>query len=496
MKNAPVILYKTSRNEILKAIDAFQWLNVLGMNSSFAAGTDLWKAFKQGDGESYAELMERNYRPLYSYGTKITADDELVKYCIQETFLELWHRRATLGTNRSPRFYLLRMLQRRIQRALLHNRVLYKSLGISLNTDFSVVFSLEVDRTNREEQREKARQLAALVDTLSPRQKQLIYLRFYQELNVDEVADLMIVNRKSVYNSLRETLLRLRDTGQDLFSTKPYDTYEITDFLLDDEFVDWVKFPTRESDRSWQQWLLNHPAQATVVQDARFWITNLTVSEQLPTDRAVSNALEQTYAQIPNEQPPVVVSTKRRWFSFAWRTAAAVLLSVGISWYTVSMRNTGYLPGNGTELVLRQNNFPRPVSLRLPDGSQVVLAPDGQVQFPPQFSAQVRDVMLTGEASFDVVRQPRQPFVVHVGTINIKAVSTNFSIRSLGQNGDVNVSVKSGSVIVSKATGTAGPGAVLLTPDQQVTFSARGDVLQKGLVETSVQVYPKSQGRR
>ncbi len=184
------------------------------MNSSFAAGTDLWKAFKQGDGKSYAEPMEQHYRPLYSYGTKLTSDEELVKYCIQETFLELWHRRAALGTDRSPRFYLLRTLQRRIQRTLLRDRVFYKSLGVSLNTDFTVEFSLEADLISREEQREKARQLAALVDTLSPWQKQLIYLRFYQNLDFDEVADLMILNRQSVYKLLRETLLRLRDNWQ------------------------------------------------------------------------------------------------------------------------------------------------------------------------------------------------------------------------------------------------------------------------------------------
>ena len=301
----------------------------------------------------------------------------------------------------------------------------------------------------------------------------------------------MALNREWAYNLLRESLLLLCDTGQDLFSTNPC---EITNFLLYDEFVDWVKFPTRESDRFWQQWLLNHPAQATVARDARYWITNLTVNEQLPTDRAVSYALERTYAQIPDEQSPVLVSAKRRWLSFAWRAAIAVLLAIGISWYNVSMRKTGSPAGNENELALRQNNFTRPVSLRLPDGSQVVLAPDGQVRFPDQFPAQGRDVTLTGEASFDVVRQPRQPFVVHISNINVKAVGTHFRVRTSGRSGDVTVSVKSGSVAVSRAGGSAGAGAVLLTPNQQATFSARGDVLRRGLaaVETPVPAGPKA----
>lgn len=457
------------------------------MNSSFAAGTDLWKAFKQGNGESYAELMERNYRPLYSYGTKLTSDEDLVTYCIQETFLELWHRRATLGTDRSPRFYLLRTLQRRIQRVLLRNRVFYKSLGVTIDTDFRVAFSVETDLISRGEQREKARALTALADTLSSRQKQLIYLRFCQDLTFDEVADLMKLNRQSVYNSLRETLLRLRDTGQDFFSTKPYDTYETADFLLDDKFVDWVKFPTRESNAFWQQWLLEHPAQGTVVQDAHYWITNLTVDERFPTDNAIRYALEQTYAQIPDDQSPVAVSFKRRWLSFAWRAAVAALIAVGVSWYSVSMRKASItsLPGLGDELVLRQNNFARPVSLQLPDGSQVVLAPKGQVLFPDPFVAPAREVTLTGDASFDVVSQARQPFTVHAGKVNVKVVAgTSFRVQTLGRDGDVNVSVNSGTVAVSKATGSAGrdTSVIKLTSNQQVTFSAQHNRFQTGLV--------------
>src|ERR687885_1810367 len=78
----------------------------------------LWKQFQQGEEQAFATIMGRHFRPLYSYGTKLTHDKELVRDCIQDVFLEIWRRRETLPVLDSPRFYLLRSLQRRIHRRL------------------------------------------------------------------------------------------------------------------------------------------------------------------------------------------------------------------------------------------------------------------------------------------------------------------------------------------------------------------------------------------
>ncbi|GAB2587492.1 FecR family protein [Spirosoma areae] len=280
---------------------------------------------------------------------------------------------------------------------------------------------------------------------------------------------------------------------------KPYHQYEIADFLLDDEFVAWAKHPTRETDLFWQQWLLQHPAQAPVVQEARYWVTHLAVNEQLPADETVSSALAQIQTQLSDEQPPIFVNRTLNWWSTGWRVAAAVLLVLGIGWYALSVKRTSTtlatLPQKITESISRENHTGRPLSLQLPDGSRVVLAPDSRVAFPKQFAAQVRDVNLTGEAFFEVVRQPQRPFIVHAGNVNVKVLGTSFSVRALGGNSEVNVAVKSGKVAVSKATGLPDPDhtAVLITPNQQVTFSAQDDVFRKSLVEAPILVNQKSQ---
>ena len=52
----------------------------------------LWKTLIEGDRSSFQQLMQLYYEPLFKYGTKFSADTELIKDCIQDLFLNLWVR--------------------------------------------------------------------------------------------------------------------------------------------------------------------------------------------------------------------------------------------------------------------------------------------------------------------------------------------------------------------------------------------------------------------
>ncbi len=279
---------------------------------------------------------------------------------------------------------------------------------------------------------------------------------------------------------------------------EPYATYELTDFLLDDPFVEWVRHPTPAMDRQWQDWLRQHPHQAPVVEQARYLLQHVVVHEQLPTDAEVRAALEPIENQIAEETDRVRPLGRRIGWSVAWKAAAAAVLVLGIGWYVVSTQKTERAGSSETALVttdeagavVHENRSQTPLSLRLPDGSQVRLSPKSRVRFPRQFAAAVRAVDLTGEAFFDVVKNPRQPFVVHTGNVNVKVLGTSFTVRAFPSDRTVNVAVKSGKVAVSKAqaAGKADDPGVLLTPNQQVTFSTADDVFRRALVEAPVLV--------
>lgn len=273
---------------------------------------------------------------------------------------------------------------------------------------------------------------------------------------------------------------------------EPYATYELTDFLLDDAFVDWVRHPTPATDRQWQDWLRQHPDQAVVVEEARYLLQHVVVHEQLPSDADVRAAIEPIETQIAEETERV----RPLGWAVAWKAAAAVVLLLGLGWYVVSNRQSGNRVAPETALVttdeagavVNENRSNAPLSFRLPDGSRVRLSPKSQVRFPKKFALEIRTVELTGEAFFDVTRNPRQPFIVHTGNVNVKVLGTSFTVRAFPSDQTVNVAVKSGKVAVSKAAGKTDDPGVLLTPNQQVTFSATDAVFRRALVEAPVLV--------
>jgi RNA polymerase sigma factor (sigma-70 family) len=183
------------------------------LSSSEAKHTEdskLWVAMQAGENWAFSELIKLHYRALYSYGTKLTADKELVQDSIQDVFLDIWRRRDKISLAESPKFYLLQSLKHKIYRHNTVNRLFYNATQIDPEHAFQVEFSIEIELIREEEHQYYAQRLTEMINRLSPRQKEVIYLRFYQNLTYEEIADFMQINRQTVYNLLGSALQRLR----------------------------------------------------------------------------------------------------------------------------------------------------------------------------------------------------------------------------------------------------------------------------------------------
>lgn len=69
------------------------------------------------------------------------------------------------------------------------------------------------------------------------------------------------------------------------------------------------------------------------------------------------------------------------------------------------------------------------IQLRLGDGTRVTVQPDGELVYPVTFKHNIREVTLVGNGSFDVVHNPAQPFIVHLGDLHVKVLGTAFDIE-------------------------------------------------------------------
>jgi transmembrane sensor len=68
--------------------------------------------------------------------------------------------------------------------------------------------------------------------------------------------------------------------------------------------------------------------------------------------------------------------------------------------------------------------------ISLPDGSTVWLNAGSKLVYNKNFDSQLREVTLTGEGYFDVVKNPEKPFIIHAGKVDIKVLGTLFNVKS------------------------------------------------------------------
>ncbi|RYF53874.1 MAG: hypothetical protein EOO39_40160, partial [Cytophagaceae bacterium] len=79
------------------------------------------------------------------------------------------------------------------------------------------------------------------------------------------------------------------------------------------------------------------------------------------------------------------------------------------------------------------------LQLKLEDGTQVEVSPDGELVYPVQFKKDSREVTLVGNGSFDVAHLPEKPFIVHLGDLHVRVLGTAFDIERKKEYISVNV---------------------------------------------------------
>jgi RNA polymerase sigma factor (sigma-70 family) len=172
--------------------------------------TELLQRLQQNDEEALASLMDRYYADLYNYAARFTKDDGSIKDCIQEVFISLWQRRETADTILSPKYYFLRAIKNKVLKAIHKNTDKISSVDLQDEYDFFHEFSIEQVIIEKQVSEEKAGKLRKVLSLLSKRQKEIIYLKYYQYLDHGQIAELMNITRQSVYNLLHEAIHKLR----------------------------------------------------------------------------------------------------------------------------------------------------------------------------------------------------------------------------------------------------------------------------------------------
>lgn len=160
----------------------------------------LWNAFRSGDDRALVKMFDMYSQPLYNYGCKITPDHDSVKDSIQELFLDLCRRRSNLGSTDNIRFYLFKALRRRLIPSKLKAPLFFLD---HLEKD---VPSPETELIQKQVFDEQQQELSNRMSRLTLRQREAIFLRYYEELPYDRIAQMMNLRRQSIYNLINEAI--------------------------------------------------------------------------------------------------------------------------------------------------------------------------------------------------------------------------------------------------------------------------------------------------
>jgi RNA polymerase sigma factor (sigma-70 family) len=172
----------------------------------------VWSALKSGNRKALDYIFEKYIRLLYAYGAKITKDHALVEDCIQDLFVELWHRRESLSDTSSIKFYLLKSLRRRVARRLNNDNRLHTEPLLEQHQGDNLEFSVEFQLIQEQSSLEQRQQLTHALSQLTTRQREAVYLKFYERLTYEEIAEMMSLTVKSAYKLIGRSIEVLRKT--------------------------------------------------------------------------------------------------------------------------------------------------------------------------------------------------------------------------------------------------------------------------------------------
>ncbi len=230
----------------------------------------------------------------------------------------------------------------------------------------------------------------------------------------------------------------------------------ITDDLL-------VKYLLNEATEAEQaavrQWIAANEENARYYNHFKLvWDTSkhIAAKSTVSEDEAWARFVQRTQREAHTAPKVIEIPTARR---NNWMRAAAILLVVIGCGLLLK-----FLVGSSDPKMLAVQSFDAVLTDTLPDGSVVTLNKNASITYPSRFTGDTREVVLNGEAFFNVTPNKEKPFIITANEARIRVVGTSFNVKS--DKAETEVIVETGIVAVSKED-----NEVKLQPNEKATVS-------------------------
>ncbi len=270
-----------------------------------------------------------------------------------------------------------------------------------------------------------------------------------------------------------------------------YATYSCLDFLTDDFFIESHLKKEDTTMAFWNEWR-DAPAYVEAVE----LLLSIKSGLQSYQDNSISEEVKAyIFSKISetNQKQVLRVSFLKK----SLYAGAAVLFLVAFGLMYLMKKDSVY--SKNLELIedknIEQTNFDdKPKLIKLEDGSAVKLESKSKISYPEHFGKDNRIIILSGEAVFDIAKDPSRPFIVYANEVATKVLGTRFHVKAYDSMKDVVVSVQEGKVSVYKNKMEDNPGnelkGVILLPNQEAVFDRNSDLYDKKLIQKPNIIHP------
>lgn len=169
---------------------------------------DQWRALVRGKENALEWLFDNFSQSLFNYGMQVSHDREIVKDCIQDLFSDIWKNRSRLIVPQSPKFYLFKSLKYKILRASARQHK--KDANAAWEAENEIELSVESIMISEQTAIEHRSAIQNALNKLTQRQREVLMLRYFEDMSHDDIADLLQINKQSVYNLIFSALVSLK----------------------------------------------------------------------------------------------------------------------------------------------------------------------------------------------------------------------------------------------------------------------------------------------
>lgn len=233
---------------------------------------------------------------------------------------------------------------------------------------------------------------------------------------------------------------------------RPNGLKNIEDFIVNDLFVEWVLTPNEENITFWASYLADFPDKMELVETAKILVLQLNEVESIVAPEGDFNynwkiIQQKTVNQVPKK---IAKIKKLNWWKYAAAIAALIVTTtIAFQFSPSNHSQTEQIAATPSLKWLElKNTTAVATTIHLSDGSKVILEPFSSLKYPNLFLKNQREVVLKGEAFFDIARDTTKPFVVYANETITKVLGTSFTIKAFEGEKEVEVAVKTGKVAV------------------------------------------------